>query len=888
MPPGRLALLTISCILALGSAAVPAAGKTDGSIEFVYVVPISHLDIGFTGTPQEVAALQKQYLDEAMDDAEQDPRFRWTIENVYQYDQWAARTHDPAQLARLRSLIAAGRFELAAGYLNSHEGQWGAEEANRFLYPGLAAAAELETTLHTAIVDDVPGSSSALPQVLAGNGVQNLVAGINTAFGGEPDIPMADSLFMWRGVEGSEVLTWISQRSYAEGVFDWCLGCAYADMERLTQRRIDEYEQAGYPYDSIIAMDGFDNDGPDLIMGALDNIDRWNSEHTSPKLIVSPPTPFFDHVRALYGNGFATYSGDWSGRWETNDAYTPITTGLVRRAKSAAPAAETLGSLNRLYGIDPEPAALDAFDRLYRGQLEFDEHSGAGGSGELTEDQVKDSDRWWVRLGAGTAAGARTLLSTSARTLAGGVRTDRQVMAVLNPLSWPRTDLVRVPMMGLPAGWLGAGAPVLVDMSTGASVPTQLADEGRTLLFRADDVPSLGYKLYAPAAVAGTSPRRADGSAPIIENEFYRLELDPLTGSVTSVYDKAHGRELVDPGTDYAFGEAISAFQNGAFVWGIYQHVVPAAVRVSVKRGPVATALTVRRRGSPHVRTQWWLYDGIPRIDTVNTFDRSQMPFVPRERNTKWYFLTYPLNVGHPFEGHFQSPNAFQVPQRDWIPGTRHGARVSRTATDVRGSDGFGVTVANRETYLSAFGGLGFWNEADPAAPILFPVPVAKTDEVLTTDHGWVRFPSLEPGLPTVYTSRLSFSSSEGGFDPVAAGRVGAGFASDLLSAVVAPNPDGPLPGPSGTLLAFDQPNVVLTTMKGAEDGSGDVVLRVQEVAGRAASGVRLATSVAFSAAEVDGLGEQREGAVPLPVDPVTFDIGPFQTLTIRLTPVAP
>lgn len=891
MPRVRAPLLALAC-LALATASLPAAsagGEAAGdAIRYVFVVPLSHLDIGFTGTPREVAALQKRYLDEAIEHAENDPRFRWAIESVYQYDQWAARTDDPAQVERLRALVAADRIELTAGYVGAHQGQWGAEEANRFPYPGLAAATDLGTSVRTAIVDDVPGSSWALPQVLAGNGVSNLVAGINTTFGGEPDIPMADSLFTWRGVDGSEVLTWVSRRSYAEGIFDWCLGCAYDDMERLTGRRIGEYEDAGYPYDSVIALHGFDNEGPDLIVGALDNIERWNREHASPKLVVSTPTAFFDHVREVHGDdAFAAYAGDWSGRWETNDAYTPVSTALVRGAKSHAPAAETLGSVARLYGAEGDPAPIGALDGVYRGLHLFDEHSGAGGgSPDLTVEQVREGNRWWARHAVRTAAGAERLLREALAALAEGIAADRRALAVVNPSSWARTDLVRVARGDVPAAWLRGGTPTLVDLATGEPVPTQLVEGGRTLLFRADGVPPVGYKLFAP--VAG-SPAAASVAGPgsVIGNAFYRLEVDPVTGRVTSLWDRTASRELVDRGSDFRFGEAVASFQNGAFVYGTYRHVEAAGAEVSVRRGPVARVLTVRREGSPHARTEWWLYDGVPRVDVVNVLDRARMPFVPHERHTRWYFLAYPFDLGPGVDGHFQGPNGFPVPQRDWIPGTRHGARVSRTATDLRGGDGFGVTVANRETYLSAFGGIGFWTEATPSEAVLLPVPAAKTDEILTADAGWARFRTLEPGLPTVYRSALSLTSSDGGFDPVAVSAFGAGFATDLLPVVVAPNPAGVLPAPSASLISLDRATVALTTLKGAEDGSGDLILRVQEVAGEPATGVTLTAGVAFASAELNGLGEQRDAAVALPVDPVRFDIGAHQTLTIRLRPAA-
>ena len=42
-----------------------------------------------------------------------------------------------------------------------------------------------------------------------------------------------------------------------------------------------------------------------------------------------------------------------------------------------------------------------------------------------------------------------------------------------------------------------------------------------------------------------------------MENEFYRVTLDPTTGALKSILDKETGRELVDPESEYRLGELI-------------------------------------------------------------------------------------------------------------------------------------------------------------------------------------------------------------------------------------------------------------------------------------------------------------------------------------------
>jgi hypothetical protein len=42
-----------------------------------------------------------------------------------------------------------------------------------------------------------------------------------------------------------------------------------------------------------------------------------------------------------------------------------------------------------------------------------------------------------------------------------------------------------------------------------------------------------------------------------MENEFYRVAVDPKTGALKSIYDKEAGRELVDAESEYGLGEVI-------------------------------------------------------------------------------------------------------------------------------------------------------------------------------------------------------------------------------------------------------------------------------------------------------------------------------------------
>jgi alpha-mannosidase len=92
------------------------------------------------------------------------------------------------------------------------------------------------------------------------------------------------------------------------------------------------------------------------------------------------------------------------------------------------------------------------------------------------------------------------------------------------------------------------------DMS-GKELPSQIRATSRyerELTFRADHVPSLGYKLFE---LRQQLPRQHPTTLSItpssIENEFFRIEVDRETGWLKSIVDKRNGRELlVGPGNE--------------------------------------------------------------------------------------------------------------------------------------------------------------------------------------------------------------------------------------------------------------------------------------------------------------------------------------------------
>jgi alpha-mannosidase len=84
------------------------------------------------------------------------------------------------------------------------------------------------------------------------------------------------------------------------------------------------------------------------------------------------------------------------------------------------------------------------------------------------------------------------------------------------------------------------------------------------------------------------------------------------------------------------------------------------------------------------------------------------------------------------------------------------------------------------------------------------------------------------------------------------------------------------------SLFAVDAPNVIIETVKPAEDGSADVIVRLFE-SKRTATRCTLSTSLpALGALHTDML-ENAQGQLPLGDGKISLDFHPFEVKTVRL-----
>src|ERR1700690_1319889 len=336
----RRSLFSFSLTAVILILSFPASAQQPTNIKTIYIMPSSHWDLGFLAPPEEILPRLKPHIDEVIANAKADPEFRWTIESAWQVREWLDRTPEPAKIQEFVDLVNKGQIQLSASFGSMHTEFMGAEELNRIAYD--MAAIEKRLGVHTdfAMMDDVPGFTLRLPQILARSGIRHFVNGANLFLYGGTSLTPGKMPFYWQSPDGSKVLTWQTQSNlggYTEAEADYYLDADALEpytkehfypkewnglprleiMQRGVDKLLAKYAKAEYPYDPLLLLymhDFISSNWEEQQL--LPAIHEWNAAGKQPRIQVCTPTEFFNYMESKYGaDKFPTYAGDYSALW---------------------------------------------------------------------------------------------------------------------------------------------------------------------------------------------------------------------------------------------------------------------------------------------------------------------------------------------------------------------------------------------------------------------------------------------------------------------------------------------------------------------------------------------------------------------------------------------
>lgn len=885
------------CLLPAGAAA---------QIRTVYVIPSTHWDRGFLTSPEELLPRLKPHIDEVIDDAAADPEFRWTVESIWQLNEWLKRTNDPKRIALFRDLVRKGQIEVSATYGSMHTAFMSAEELNLLTEDSFRMARSLGIDPPDfAMMDDVPGFVRWLPQVFAGSHVRYFLNGSNLFIGGGTSLSPGKVPFYWEAPDGSRVLTWVSQGKnggYVEGMADYYVAPTTRDpypphglitpkelqgkpplevMEIGMKKLCDTYQKAGYKYDAALLMYVHDFISPSAEKNdLLPLVRQWNASGREPRLVVATPKEFFTYILSKYGSEIATYKGDWNGLWSNVKTNSPGISSGARELQMQLTAGSLLwGALHLSSGVGmPSGNFLDDYRRLWN----YDEHSGSGQvgwDGLMTIQEVNDQNREYVDYVGNAAkdqsfllaaALRRAVANAASRNSAAAGSAAEPALAVFQPLSWQASVAVDVPKT---PELQNAGA--LKDSATGLTYPVQWTESGGKMLAPLSPTGITVFEKVSPAAEQAATPQPA--ASPVLENQFYRLELRLSDGAILHLVDRELGRELVNTAAGDAF--------NGLVRSAGYTRIrgIDATPSLEMGKGPVFDFLRVLRPGTYEPVTEYRLYHAGKRLEICNQLDRAAMPTTASGDHGNVYQYTFPFLRDAAIDAlHFESGYGMTAFPADYLPGARLDAVVSHGLVLSEGD--LHVALASDQAFYWDLPGLGrsgkLWNNE------VISTAIRKNDVGVTRDVGPYLFPTVEPGLPEQFWTVYELTSWRGAWSD--------GGAFRTIWELVARPSATPIQGinesaarsAAGSLFTVDQPDVVLLAAEPSLTNQKAVVLRLEEIAGERHE-VRLKLPLEkLQATQVD-LTETAMGAGRLAVQSgvVQVEVPPHATVSILVAP---
>lgn len=919
----------------IGQAKLP-----ESPIKTVYITPFSHYDFGFVEPPDAVRERAARHIDEVIRVAEENPNFKWTIESVWQVNEWLKRQKKPSsvlpkdkgKIARLMNLIKSERIVLSAAWGSMHTDFMGAEELNRLAYDYTSLSQTYGITSQLAMMNDVPGHPSSMPGVLAGSGMKYMVTGANTFIGVATNLAPGKIPFYWEGPDGSRVLTWISQGNrgaYVEAVTEYYLDPYSLDpytnrrpfemfnpdmigkttpiqeMEMGMTTLLNRYNSAGYKYDAVMAMYSHDFVEPTDVLNLERAIKLWKQHHPEIELKIATPVEYFKYIEGKYGSQIPTFKGEWSGLWSESKTQSPRISAMARFTHDHAPVAETLWSgLGMTRGL---PVPTGNVSSILDLMLTYDEHSGAGNNGwpQLNSRKpLEDQNSQYVGFMKKAKAETTQLLDEGIKALGQTSRFENTKIGaanttplmVYNGLSWNRSDVVRI---APPSD--GHRIASIREMTSGTVVPFDV-DETGNAVFVAKEIPAFGYSTYEVATAVGkstTTLKTVGGNKAVTSRFSVETRVD---GTIASIRDIKENRELVNSNGELPFNELLRVEGPDAS-----KVAYPVAPKVTVRKGVQMTEITVARDRSLFPETRITIYDGLDRVDLRNELDPERFPFVGGNNN--WndsYYFAFPFNVSKDGLKILRGGQKWfdRLPD-DYLPGARWDS-VS-TQHSIGFTDGKNTAMAaHRQAFHWIYPGFVATKlkpkDAAKELPAMFtgkfPLPEATiysrairhSNQADTHDMGIVNLSSVEPGLAGRMVFEYSFSGG-GVFDPVASWRMGSGFSVPLRASYLTTAPAELRRG----FFSVDQPNVQIVTVKPKAESviRGEVssaplnpkvtkvfVVRLQEFAGRAAN-VRLSIPAKIKSASVVSLTEDKEIRKITEIDPLTISMRGYETATV-------
>jgi hypothetical protein len=687
-----------------------------------------------------------------------------------------------------------------------------------------------------------------------------------------------ESPFWWEGPDGGKVLMWYS-RHYMQMQYVFGLPPIMQAGKEVLPLFLQMYQRPNYLASAAIIF-GTQVENTDLFPRQGDLADQWNARYAYPRIEFSGVHDALADIAKRFGNTLPIIRGDGGPYWEDGIASDAHYAALERENESRAPSAEKLATISTF--VNPRLAVnLGELNSMWANMVLMDEHTWTSSNSvsDPDSDEAVEQLRMKDSLATTAAAQRNELARSGMAEIAESIDAGVDSLVVFNTLNWKRDGEVTIDL---------DKDKMLVDRSTKEIIPYLILHEGhdfRRVEFRAIDVPPMGYRVYElqPAESQAQAPQTTMQTT--IESPFYRVELDPASGSIRSIFDKQLNKELVNTSSEWRFGQYVyvSGGDDGPNSILRYRAVSPRPILeshpakhghlISVERAPWGwrAQLVSSAENTPEIRTEVCVFERVKKIELIEDVEKKS------ELRKEAVYFSFPFAMSDP-QFQYEIQNGVVDPAKDMYPGAGHEWFSVQHWVSVQ-QGGVSATVMPLDASLVTLGDInrGEW-------PSDFGQRPGNIFSYVMNNYWDTNYRAGQGGH---FRFRYIITSAAR-TDPPALSRVAWENSTPLEEDSIRPqdkalDSHGPLNGDQGSFLSVEDPNLLVDTWKPAEDGVG-TILRLIDLGGLA----RTATINVplLSIGKVFGTDAvERDQKSITPDGPHTFRIHvlPHQIITLRL-----
>lgn len=752
----------------------------------LHMIGNAHLDPVWLWRWQEGFHEAKALFRSALDRMNENEDFYFTCSSSM-FFEWVEE-NNPAMFEEIKRRVAEGRLEITGGWVIQPDCNIPCGEA--FVRHGLYGQRYFLSRFNKAAVTgynvDSFGHSGSLPQILLKSGLKNYV--FMRPMPNEKALP--SRVFNWESADGSQLLAYRIPYEYnsVPGALD-------AFLERLKAELLEDIDELMFFY-------GVGNHGGGPTKENIKSIRALGGNPENPEMIFSTTEAFFENVRKsgvtvpvvrdnLQHHAVGCYSAH-SGVKRLN-----------RIAENNLITAERICSIAKI--VEDQKYPRD-FERGWKSVLFNQFHDTLAGTSLISA-----YDDAAFAFGEAISIAQRNL-NNGLQAISWDIDIEQdetmKPIVVMNPHAWAGKMAVEIEARGID------NKSFRLTDNDGNAVRTQLVQSEsvtgqRRLLFVAD-LPAMGYAVYKlyvdEAAPHEFSPVPASDC--MLENERFKLQINPASGYIASLFDKENSVEFIK-------GEAarLCIMEDKSDTWShdIYRYddqlceMRPVSVKL-LEHGAVRSAIRVKYRYQDSVVTQdFRMYSELDHIEVaagIHWHEPLTCLKVKFPVNVNFYTPTCELPYGYSA----CSVNGDEEPGQTWIDISGECANPKKLC---------GLAVANDSKYSYSFekNEMSVTLLRNPPFAHHIPAVLDAETEYRYVDDGFQSVTyALLPHMGTWKESRIVQVANEINIRPVS---------------LFETYHKGKLPQREA-FVGIDKPQVVLTALKEAEDGDG-VILRAYE-----------------------------------------------------------